>query len=584
MTLTPFQVAAGVIKTETAYSSKGRWVDAQWVRFRKGAPEKMLGWVDSLGTEIIKGVCRTIYSWSDLKGRRYTALATAAKLYVLYDGSLHDITPIRLSGTLTDPFSTVSQSTVVTVDHSNHGLSKGDYVSFSGADAVVSLVIDGEYIVNSIVDADSYTIIAGDVTNSTGGPGGGSVDYTYQISAGSDASQGAFGYGVGGYGVGTYGTPRATGVAVAVRTWSLDNYGQMLIANPRGGGIYLWNPTTPTVAATAIANAPAQANYALVTEEKMVAAFGTSIGMDVQWSDVTDITNWTAGPTTTAGEYPLSGGSRIVGARKARSGVVVVWSDTDAFAMTFTPTNSIYRFPRIGHGIGLLSTGSHAEYGGVVYWMGKNNFWYYDGYPYPIPNVEDIRTDIFDNINRNQIDKVACGIDQSFGEVWWFYPRGDAVENSHYVVFSTTDGVWTTGTLARSAWNWSEVDQKPYAADPDGGFWKHDTGHDGDGEAIATYLESAPADIQDGNRRLEVYGLVPDFKDQIGHLDLTFLIKEYPNSELKKVRLFRVNPSTDMLDCRAGGRQAAIKLASHSLGGHFRFGRLRFDAKAGGKR
>ncbi|MDX2224597.1 MAG: hypothetical protein SFV21_17730 [Rhodospirillaceae bacterium] len=263
MPYTAPQFAAGVFTDDSPLAAEGYFVDADKIRFVRGRPQTIGGW-ERATDALLTGVCRAVFSWADAARAPFAAFGTHLRLYAMDgDGVLTDITPVVARGTLTNPFSTISGSAVVTVSHAAHGLTIDQKVTFSGASAVGGLTVTGDYVVAAVVDANSYTITHGAAASSTAGPGGGAVSYAYALAPGQRDGLRGLGYGTGAYGVGAYGT--ATGAAdLFARTWCLDNWGQNLLANPRGQGIFEWAPNTV---------APE-----LVTQGNFSAATGWSVG------------------------------------------------------------------------------------------------------------------------------------------------------------------------------------------------------------------------------------------------------------------------------------------------------------------
>jgi hypothetical protein len=230
----PLDIPPGVVKTEGLRASEGRYVDAQWVRFRNRRPEKRGGF--SLQTGVTTaGVPRAMAAWRDLAQQDYIGAGTAKKLYV-YDASFarHDITPLDKQGALAaNPFAAVSGSNVVTVTHASHTRTPGSPVAFAGAATFNGVTMSGTFTVLVVLSASQYTVQAASVANASGAGGGASVTYSYEINIGAEAGTYALGFGTGGFGLGTYATPRTVStLIVEPRIWTLQNYGALLFAAP----------------------------------------------------------------------------------------------------------------------------------------------------------------------------------------------------------------------------------------------------------------------------------------------------------------------------------------------------------------
>ena len=227
----------GVNKENTRYTTEGGWYECDKVRFRQGNPEVIGGW-NRLSTATFLGVCRSLWNWVLLNGRNIIGVGTNLKFYLENGGVYNDITPIRETVTLTNPFNTTISSTTVLVTDAAHGCVTGDFVTFSGATAVGGLTINGEFQV-TVLTINTYNITATSQASSTAGPGGGTVTAAYQINVGPEAQVPLVGWGAGGWGLGTWGN--GIGSTVALRVWSQQNFGEDLVFNPRGGGLYYWD-------------------------------------------------------------------------------------------------------------------------------------------------------------------------------------------------------------------------------------------------------------------------------------------------------------------------------------------------------
>jgi hypothetical protein len=247
MPYTELAFSPGVYKDDSPLDAEGFFIDSDKIRFVRGKAQTIGGW-ERATTSTITGLCRGAWTWADTSRRPYAAFGTHLRLHAMdSDGALYDITPIVARGELGNPFSTTNASPTVTVSHTAHGLSLDQKVKFTNASAVGGITVTGEYTVAAVIDANSYTITHASPASSTAGPDGGAVvDYEYFLAPGQQDGLGGLGYGTGGYGSGTYGSP-AVGYTLYPRSWSIDNWGQNLVANPRGQGIFEWAPNTTQV-------------------------------------------------------------------------------------------------------------------------------------------------------------------------------------------------------------------------------------------------------------------------------------------------------------------------------------------------
>ena len=317
MTKTPFNFEPGIRKIDAPYASTGRWIGSDKMRFTAGLPEKHAGFEFFAGP--VTGIVRAMKAWDDFSANRHLVVGTHSKLqHIEPGGIINDITPFReitpgvTCGTVTDPFTTEAGSAVVTVTIVGHSCTVGDTVHFENANAVGGITISGAYLVNSVLSADQFTITHTEPATSTE-TGGGLVTYQFEINVGSSNATQGTGFGVGPYGMESYGTPRAVSDFTQYsRNWSLDLYGENLLAMPSGGGLYEWSPDTPNARAELVQNSPT-GQYTFVTNERYPVVLGAGGAlMNMAWPDQNDITNWTPGTQSTALTRTLKDGSRLI--------------------------------------------------------------------------------------------------------------------------------------------------------------------------------------------------------------------------------------------------------------------------------
>jgi hypothetical protein len=246
MPLSKILFKPGINRENTRYTTEGGWYDGDKVRFRQGTPEKIGGW-QRISPNTFLGVCRSLWNWTTLANLNLVGVGTNLKFYIEKGGAYNDITPIRTTVTLTNPFTATLGSAVITVADTAHGCSNGDFVTFSGATGlggnITAALLNKEHQI-TLVNANVYTITVGAVANATdvsGSPGGGTVTAAYQINTGPTFAIPLTGWGAGPWGSGTWGTGGTS--TSALRLWSQQNYGEDLVFGPRGGGIYYWNAT-----------------------------------------------------------------------------------------------------------------------------------------------------------------------------------------------------------------------------------------------------------------------------------------------------------------------------------------------------
>jgi hypothetical protein len=399
------------------------------VRFRKGLAEKIGGWV-KLQPQFL-GICRKLRDWTSIDTTTWTALGTDVRLYLWQNGTLFNITPLRASGSLTNPFDTTISSSTVTVNHTAHGCSPGDYVFFSNADAVGGLTIDGEYQVQTAA-TNSFTIIDDETATSSVTGGGGTVNYEYELPVGNASSVVATGYGTGPYGREGYGNARTgSTLVVGIRTWSLDTWGEDLLACPRGGKIYWWDRSLgPTQRATALNEAPDFNNFMIVsTRDRHVISLGAYDyfnndfdPMLIRWCSTEDLNDWIPTSTNTAGDLRLYNGSEIVGGVRSRL-ETVIFTDTAVYTLPFVGGFEVFGLNIVGENVTILGPNCAVPIDHRVLFMAESDFYMYDGVV-RVVNC-DVRNFVYDNLNVSQKAKIIGGLNREFNEVWWFYPSFD---------------------------------------------------------------------------------------------------------------------------------------------------------------
>lgn len=595
MSFVPVDVPPGVVKVDSDYAARGRWIDTDKVRFVRGKPQKV-GGAQKLVETSFEGIARGAKGWVTFTGTHTLAFGTACDLFILRNGAISNITPYRTDATnlaLTDPFTTTNGSAIVSVSDTNHGIEDaGTVVTFSGATAVGGITIDGDYEVTEVVDADSFTITHSTVATSSAS-GGGSVTASYTLNCGDVDSSYLLGWGIGGWGEGYWGTDQSLSQAVVTDplVWSMDVYGEDLMVCPMGGTIYHYDSSGGTSRASAVTNAPAQVNYVFVTPERYIFALGCTTtagsfdGMTVRWPDVDDFTDWTPGSTDTSNQRKLQGGSRLIAGTALTDGISLVWSDQSAFLFQFTGGNSIYASRQVATHCGLVGPHAWTMVNGMAFWMGGGNFWMYAGYVQPIPNVEDIRQWVLKEVNEEQIFKSIAFYNPIFNEVWFVFPSGASKEPDKYVMVNLNDYSWAHGTWTRSAAAlYTSGERRPILLGTDGFIYVHEVGDnpDDDSEAMAAHIELAPTDIQGGNTCVDIFGFVPDFQKQSGDIELYVYGLDHPRDEEIMGDTVTISETEKLADLRSAGRQFGMKLTSNVLGGDFRLGTFGLEISSAG--
>ena len=634
MPLTKFQFRPGINREVTSYSNEGGWRDCDKVRFTKGFPEKIGGWVKK-GVKSFLGTARSLHPWRDLSGSRLVGLGTDLKFYIEEGGAYNDITPIRTTtaaGEVT--FSATDGSSVVEITDLGHGAITGDFVTFSGAASlggnVIAGVLNQEYQITEVIDSDTYTIqvreagtsipsitVDGElvptlvVANSSDtGDGGASVVGAYQVNIGLSTAIFGNGWGAGLWSRGTWGSGTdITTLTTNLRTWSQDNFGEDLIFNPHNGGIYYFDRSASypsfdrAVAINDLAGssgAPTVAKQVLVSDrDRHVIAFGcdpvddigTQDPMLIRFSDQENVADWTPTATNTAGDLRLGSGSEIVSAYETRQ-QILVFTDTALYAMQYLGPPFTFGINLISENTSVQGVNSGVAVDDMVFWMGRTEFYMYNGSVQRIPC--SVRSYVFDDFNFNQGEKVFAGLNSAHSEVWWFYPSASSNNIDRYVVFNYAEQSWFYGTLARSAWVDRGAFENPLAAGLDGYLYEHEVGFD-DGStapasAIDSFVQSSPIDIGDGEQFSLIRRVLPDigFENSTAEspsADVTVSVaNQTGGSYLRSATGTFFNNDRNQLDFRLRGRQLSLKVSCDNTATTWRLGSPRVDLRPDGRR
>lgn len=595
----------GYITEFTDRGAKGRYVRGENVRFRNSLPEKIGGGA-KISSGTFDGIARKIQNFKSLDLDRYLALATNKRFYIYDGGSLVNVTPQRDTGTLgSDPFDATSGSSIITVNDTGHGCEVGDIVNFDGATASPTdgITIDGDYEVLTTPDADSYTIEGGTSATATESFGGAAVDYIYEINAGYADSLVGTGWGGGAFNSGTWSTPRTgSGINLPLRTISIDEWGEDVLWNPRGGAIYVFDTSggiLSTNPATEITQAPDTAESIIVSpEDRHLIALGAHDGSDdnpmlVAWCSQEDYTDWTASALNTAGDKLLKEGTRIMLGIYARSQIVIL-TDTAAYSMFYIGYPEVFSISFKAKNCGAISPACAVAHGDVVYWMSPSiEFWKYDGAPIHMPC--EIRDWIQARLDTTQQDKVYASLNSGFHEVWWICPNKDG--GTFIVAYNYKDKFfWFTvcdnwATPPSAMIDRGEYSNKPIAACEDGYVWVYETGVDQEGTALPTELVRFYDEIGDGSDVMMTNKVIPDFRSITGSVDVTLNGLEYPQPNDDEDPTpdttkgpYAFNSSTRKKNIRIRARQISMVISSSDAGVDWKFGTLRAEAFSMGKK
>jgi len=635
MPLQAIRFRPGVNREQTQYTSElvgtvnpnfqitAGWYASQNVRFRQGFPEKIGGWYP-ISILTYQGVCRSLFNWSSLDGNYLIGVGTNLKFYINKGGAFYDITPVRGTATLTNPFTATASSAVITVSATAHGAVVGDFVTFSGATGlggnITATVLNQQYQITSVT-TNTFTFTAkatANATDASGSPGGGTVSATYQINVGPAIEVPLTGWGAGTWGTGTWGYGSST--TISLRLWSQSNFGQDLIFCPRGGAIYYWTYSGGLNAAavnistlSGASDVPTIANFVFVSDaSRFVFAFGTNaLGtstqdpMLVRWSDQESVTQWTPAATNQAGDIRLSRGSQIITCVQNRQ-EIIVWTDTSVYSFQYVGTPGVWGSNIVGDNTSIMSQNAAVLAAGTTYWMGIDKFYKYNGTTSTLRC--DLREYIFSNINQNQSQQIFSGTNEGFNEVWWFYCSANSNTIDSYVIYNYQDDLWAYGQMARTAWIDSTELTYPIAATYNNTLVYHEYGLNdnttGTDNPMDSYITSAEFDIQDGDHFAFVRRILPDVtfrKSTTSNPQVTMTLIPMQNSgsgydspqslggntnvaTITRTATAPIEQFTGQVFIRVRGRQMIFQIEGNQLNLQWQLGTPRIDLQQDGRR
>jgi hypothetical protein len=696
MPLSKILFKPGINRENTRYTTEGGWYDGDKVRFRQGTPEKIGGW-QRISANTFLGTCRSLWNWVTLGFLNLVGVGTNLKFYIERGGAYYDITPIRDTVTLTNPFTATNGSAVISVADTAHGCVTGDFVTYSGATGlggnITATVLNKEYQV-TVVNANLYTINVGVNANATdvsGSPGGGTVTAAYQINVGPEFVVPITGWGGGTWGSGLWGTGGSS--LSSLRLWSQRNYGEDLVFGPRGGGLYYWDATsgiasrgvllrdlggtaTITIASPAVVTStvlytegaavafsttgalptgitagttyfafnnvgltfqlidaagnivnttgtqsgvqtitpqdcPSVQNFIMVSDtSRFIFALGTNDygssvldPMLIRWSNQDDPFNWTPDAVNQAGSIRLSDGSEIITAIQTRQ-EIVVFTDSALYSLQYLGPPNVWQTQLLGANTSIQGQNCVALASGIVYWMGVDKFYLYDGRVQTL-NC-DVRRYIFSDFNQAQAAQVFAGTNEGFNEVWWFYCSANSNIVNRYAVFNYAERIWYYGTLNRSAWLDSGLRDFPLAATYNRNLVNHEQGindnETGTTLPIAANISSSEFDIQDGHNFGFVWRVLPDLTFETSSTSptmqapsVTMTLFGLSNSGsgvtssagapvAASASYVLTEEFTGQIYTRMRGRQLIFKIESNQINTTWQIGAPRVDIRPDGRR
>ena len=621
MTLTKIQLKPGIQKQTSDLGASGGFTDCDNIRFRYGLPEKIGGWTKTTDSTLI-GVVRDAHHWVSLDGTRLAALGTDKKLYIYANDILYDITPARqTNSSVSNIFTTANGTPNVTVNITGHGASVGDIVTFSGTTGLsgtsfTAANFDRSFEVKSVTSTNAF-VIQQDANETTGTVTTGTATAVFDISIAPPSSTFGYGWGTSTWNTETWNTPRSSSsVTLDGRDWSIDNFGELMIATVLDGSTFQWSPTNDglTGKASAVTNAPTASKFSLVSTpdrhlilfgtEKTVGSGGSQDPLLLRFSSQEDINTYQPTAENTAGSLRIQDGSTIVGADKAR-GQILVWTDTSLHALQFIGPPFTFGLNQLGRNCGLLGQHAGVVVRDVSYWMGQNAFFVFDGTVKKLPcTVDDF---VFENIDLTQTDQIFAGVNTEFAEIIWFYVTNPdnitSPQINKCVIYNYLEQSWAVGTLNRTSWVDRGVFSNPLAteyltdsvanATPTvvglsngvSRYYAHESGTDADGAAMQSFIQSGDFNIDEGGEQLmRIARFVPDFRDQAGNVGVTWSFKNYPYGNVVSQTALTVTTTDIKKDLRGRGRQANFKIESNVAGGNYKMGTFVMDIYPDGQR
>ena len=422
-------------------------------------------------------------------------------------------------------------------------------------------------------------------------------------------------------------------VTIEPGNWSLDNFGNILIATIHNGETFTWDAGSTNALqtrATIGSGMPTKSVMSIVSDrdrhlfhlgtETTVGSPSTQDKMFIRFSDQESTSVYEPTSTNTAGTFRLDDGTRIVGAFKGKDYILVL-TDTAAYEMQFVGPPFTFSIRKVGSNNGLIGQHAGVFANGAVFWMGKTGgFYMYDGTVKSLPClVEDFVFTTDGNnpgINYDSGQIVYGGINELYSEINWFYPTNGSDVINRVVTYNFDEGAWTTGTLDRSTWVGSTVYEVPYATDYNASntptfpvvsgvsngasiYYAHEVGvnqQNGDGTQtpITSFIKSGEFDLNgkqgvpgDGEFLMSIKRFLPDFKRISGNAKVTIFLNSFPQGTVavsSSLGPFTVSGSTTKVDTRARARLAAVQIENENLDESWRYGTFRFDVRPDGRR
>jgi hypothetical protein len=515
------------------------------------------------------------------------------------------------SGGTVASFATTNGSNTITVTLADHGYVVGDTYPVLVPTTVGGITLAGNYVVLSIT-TNTFTFYAqNDATTAaptTTSINSGNSRYLYYYGYGplpTGTGYGAGGYGAGGYGTGV--TPiAATGTTITTSDWSLDHWGEILVAcptsvtpstdpsTPSGGAIYTWSPLLNQPIATPIAQAPSSnAGIFVAMPQRQIVAWGSTFNgiqdpLLIRWCDVENYEVWAGQVINQAGSYRLPKGSRIVGAIQGpQQGLI--WTDLAVWSMQYVGQPYIYQFNELGTGCGLIASKAATSIGGAVFWMGPSQFYMLAGNGVQ-PVLCPIWDVIFQDLDQTNLHKIRVAPNSQFNEVTWYYPTmSNGGEVNAYVKYNIGLNQWDFGSLSRTAWINQSVLGPPIGTTAGGIIYQHETSYNAGDQAMNSSFQTGYFALSEGDMMTYIDQFWPDAKwgtfngSTNANLQLTFYVTNYPGDTPVTYGPYTVTQATQYIVPRFRGRLVSIKVESNDFNSFWRMGAMRYRYQPDGK-
>jgi hypothetical protein len=508
----------------------------------------------------------------------------------------------------------------------------GDYLTITGGSAFGGITLSGEYVVTGVPTSTTYTITAATFATSQVSASGGTITVAYQIPIGTNVATFGTGWGTGPWSRGSWGSGYTSVLSSQLRLWSNDNYGQNLFIAPRTGAVYYWLAASgtgtraqplDTLATAAGEDGTYVPNNVLQVLTAPIQQFVICMGANpyvsgtpnttfnpllVRWSDQANEYQWVPEVTNQSGEFALTNGSEIIGAKSTRQ-EILIWTDTALYSMQYLGAPYVWGFQMLMDNLSIMSPNAMITVNNVTYWMGRDKFYMYTGRVETLPCT--IRQYVFQDVNLDQNYQIFAASNEGYNEVWWFYVSNDTEGSTvidKYVIFNYLDQVWYFGSMSRTAWLDSSLQAYPMATDYNNRILFHESGVNDNATSatlpIDAYIQSSDFDIGDGHNFGFVWRILPDINFNGSNVDspsVTMTVKPRVNSGTaygqannpvvqssnvysNTQNFYNIQEFTGQVYTRIRGRQMAFRIESGSVGVAWQLGAPRIDIRPDGRR